>query len=126
MTRQDVPWAYMVPIAPILEDIKRELETDDVRLPTELDFASPLITSYKPSVNVDTDELCSRMTETPTNESPTASMSTNEVRVSSFAFERFPIHGLTQVYRNSPTGRDFVTGNLQMQHRLWKVLARLI
>jgi hypothetical protein len=31
--RQDVPWAYMVPIEPILEDIKQKFRTADVRLP---------------------------------------------------------------------------------------------
>ena len=31
--RQDVPWAYMIPIEPLLEDIKRKFGTSDVRLP---------------------------------------------------------------------------------------------
>ncbi|KAL8664658.1 MAG: hypothetical protein Q9202_002928 [Teloschistes flavicans] len=38
--RQDLPWAYMVPIEPILEDIKRTLKTDDVRLPTAAEIES--------------------------------------------------------------------------------------
>jgi hypothetical protein len=32
--RQDVPWAYMAPIEPILNDIKAKLGTQDVHLPT--------------------------------------------------------------------------------------------
>lgn len=32
--RQDIPWAYMVAIQPVLEDIGRKFKTDDVRLPT--------------------------------------------------------------------------------------------
>ena len=31
-TRQDVPWAYMTPIAPILEDIKHDLKIKDIHL----------------------------------------------------------------------------------------------
>ena len=31
--REDIPWAYMAPIEPILEDIKSKLGTTDVRLP---------------------------------------------------------------------------------------------
>jgi hypothetical protein len=31
--REDIPWAYMAPIGPILEDIKSKLGTTDVRLP---------------------------------------------------------------------------------------------
>jgi len=31
--REDVPWAYMMPILPVLADIKAKLRTDDVRLP---------------------------------------------------------------------------------------------
>ena len=36
--RQDVPWAYMTAIEPILKDIRRELATDDVRLPQAIDL----------------------------------------------------------------------------------------
>ena len=38
--RQDIPWAYMVPIEPVLEDIKRKLGTDDVRLPKASEIGS--------------------------------------------------------------------------------------
>ena len=38
--RQDIPWAYMVAIEPILEDIGRKLGTDDVRLPTAVEIES--------------------------------------------------------------------------------------
>ncbi|KAL9580303.1 MAG: hypothetical protein Q9212_004573 [Teloschistes hypoglaucus] len=40
--RQDLPWAYMVAIEPVLEDIKRTLKTGDVRLPTaaEIEIAA--------------------------------------------------------------------------------------
>ena len=34
-TRQDVPWAYMTPIIPILKDIKRNLGVKDIRLPAK-------------------------------------------------------------------------------------------
>ena len=33
-TRQDVPWAYMVAIEPVLTSIRQKLGTDEVRLPT--------------------------------------------------------------------------------------------
>jgi hypothetical protein len=38
--RQDVPWAYMIPIEPILEDIKRKFGTTDVRLPERSEIES--------------------------------------------------------------------------------------
>lgn len=38
--RQDVPWAYMVAIQPVLEDIGRKFKTDNVRLPTVVDIES--------------------------------------------------------------------------------------
>ncbi|KAL8834533.1 MAG: hypothetical protein Q9170_003715 [Blastenia crenularia] len=31
--RQDIPWAYMVAIEPVFEDIRRRLDTEEVRLP---------------------------------------------------------------------------------------------
>ncbi|KAL8791249.1 MAG: hypothetical protein Q9213_000206 [Squamulea squamosa] len=43
--RQDVPWAYMVPIEPVLEDIKREFGTDDVRLPAATESESIAVAS---------------------------------------------------------------------------------
>lgn len=33
MARTDVPWAYMVPIGPIMDNIRTMLQTDNVRLP---------------------------------------------------------------------------------------------
>lgn len=39
-TRQDVPWAYMVPIGPILENIKQTLGTADIRLPRQGEIES--------------------------------------------------------------------------------------
>lgn len=38
--RQDVPWAYMVAIQPVLEDIGRRFKTDDVRLPSAAEIES--------------------------------------------------------------------------------------
>lgn len=32
-TRMDVPWAYMMPIGPVLEDMKRSLGTNNIKLP---------------------------------------------------------------------------------------------
>ncbi|KAL8715346.1 MAG: hypothetical protein Q9225_006385 [Loekoesia sp. 1 TL-2023] len=43
--RQDIPWAYMVAIEPVLEEIRRKLDTDDVRLPTAGDIESLAIAS---------------------------------------------------------------------------------
>ncbi|KAL8875045.1 MAG: hypothetical protein Q9198_006544, partial [Flavoplaca austrocitrina] len=36
--REDVPWAYMIAIRPIFDDIRLRLKTDDVRLPTDGEF----------------------------------------------------------------------------------------
>ncbi|KAL9039092.1 MAG: hypothetical protein Q9180_002736 [Flavoplaca navasiana] len=36
--RKDVPWAYMIAIRPIFDDIRLRLKTDDVRLPTDGEF----------------------------------------------------------------------------------------
>lgn len=38
--RQDIPWAYMVAIQSVLEDIGRKFKTDDVRLPTAAEIES--------------------------------------------------------------------------------------
>ncbi|KAL9579727.1 MAG: hypothetical protein Q9203_006574 [Teloschistes exilis] len=40
--RQDLPWAYMVAIEPVIEDIKRTLKSGDVRIPTarEIELAA--------------------------------------------------------------------------------------
>ena len=38
--RQDVPWAYMVAIQPVLEDIRRRFKTDYVRLPSAAEMES--------------------------------------------------------------------------------------
>ena len=51
--REDVPWAYMSPIGPIIDDIKRKLNTDDVKLfgsrIDESDFAmSPPSNIHRP------------------------------------------------------------------------------
>ena len=36
--REDIPWAYMVAIQPIFDDIRLRLNTTDVRLPTQYEF----------------------------------------------------------------------------------------
>ncbi|KAL8823055.1 MAG: hypothetical protein Q9191_006225 [Dirinaria sp. TL-2023a] len=38
--RQDIPWAYMVAIEPVMRDIGRMFKTDDVRLPTATEIRS--------------------------------------------------------------------------------------
>lgn len=43
--RQDVPWAYMMPIEPILEDIKQKFRTADVRLPKRGEIESQAVSS---------------------------------------------------------------------------------
>jgi hypothetical protein len=43
--RQDVPWAYMIPIEPILEDIKQKFGTTDVRLPKRGEIESLAVSS---------------------------------------------------------------------------------
>ena len=45
--RQDIPWAYMVPIEPALADIKRNLKTNDVRLPTFAEISSLSVISRR-------------------------------------------------------------------------------
>ncbi|KAL8626214.1 hypothetical protein Q9189_008101, partial [Teloschistes chrysophthalmus] len=46
--RQDLPWAYMVAIEPVIKDIKRTLKTSDVRLPTagEIESAAQAYSNY--------------------------------------------------------------------------------
>lgn len=50
--RQDVPWAYMVAIQPILEDIGRRFKTDDVRLPTAVEIESIKSISQEPELTL--------------------------------------------------------------------------
>ncbi|KAL8691125.1 MAG: hypothetical protein Q9218_003577 [Villophora microphyllina] len=40
LLRKDLPWAYMVAIEPVLENIKQALKTGDVRLPTAAEIDS--------------------------------------------------------------------------------------
>lgn len=46
--RQDVPWAYMMAIEPVLDDIKRKLGTPDVRLPRRGEIESLAAVSEVP------------------------------------------------------------------------------
>jgi hypothetical protein len=43
--RQDIPWAYMMPIEPILDDIKQKFGTSDVRLPKRGEIESLALSS---------------------------------------------------------------------------------
>ncbi|EXJ60139.1 hypothetical protein A1O7_04291 [Cladophialophora yegresii CBS 114405] len=50
--RQDVPWAYMTAIEPVLEDIRKKLKTEDVRLPRAAEVASLITSPEFPVVDV--------------------------------------------------------------------------
>jgi serine/threonine protein kinase len=50
--RQDVPWAYMIPIGPILDDIKAALKTTNVRIPVAGELQSSFLDTIVKSPNL--------------------------------------------------------------------------
>lgn len=71
--RWDNPWAYMVAIEPVLDDIKRMCETEDVRLPTALEvqesassrinIESRMLTDIKSAVGAPAPKIRSEMAD---------------------------------------------------------------